>query len=39
MSSACRILVGSLKGIDHSEYLGIDGSIILKCILWKYAGV
>jgi hypothetical protein len=38
MRSAYKILVGSLKGIDHSEYVGIDGMMILKWILWKYDG-
>jgi hypothetical protein len=30
--------LGSLKGRDHSENLGIDGRIILKQILSKYGG-
>jgi hypothetical protein len=30
MRSAYRILVENLKGRDHSEYLGIDGNIILE---------
>jgi hypothetical protein len=28
----------NLKGRDHSEYLGIDGKIILEWILGKYGG-
>jgi hypothetical protein len=31
-----KILVGSLKGRDHSEHLGADGKIILKWILGKW---
>jgi hypothetical protein len=30
--------LGNLKGRDHSEYLGLDVKIILKCILGKYGG-
>jgi len=28
----------NLKGIDHSENLGVDGSIILEWILGNYSG-
>jgi hypothetical protein len=28
----------SLKGRDHSEYLGVAGRIILKCMLGKRIG-
>jgi hypothetical protein len=34
--NAYKILVESLKGRDHSKDLGVDGRIILKCILGKY---
>jgi hypothetical protein len=30
MKNAYKILVGSLKGRDHSEDEGVDGRIILK---------
>jgi hypothetical protein len=30
-----KILVGKFKGTDHSEDLGVDGSIILEWILQK----
>jgi hypothetical protein len=36
--NAYRILVRNLKGRDHSEYLGIDGKIILEWILGKKGG-
>lgn len=32
------ILFGNIKGRDHLEDLGIDGSIIFKMILNKYGG-
>jgi hypothetical protein len=28
-------LLQNLKGIDHSEDLGIDGKVILECVLEK----
>jgi hypothetical protein len=31
MRNVYKTLVGSLKGKDHSEDFGIDGSVILKC--------
>jgi hypothetical protein len=31
-------LLENLKGRDHSEYLGIDGKIILEWILGKKGG-
>jgi hypothetical protein len=30
-----RILVGSVKGIEHSEAPGVDGRMILKWILGR----
>jgi hypothetical protein len=33
-----NILVGNLKGREHSEDLGIDGRIILEWILRKLGG-
>jgi hypothetical protein len=33
--NAYKILVGYLKGRDHSEDLGVDGRIILQWILRK----
>jgi hypothetical protein len=30
-----KILVGKIKGRHLSEDLGVDGSIILECLLWK----
>jgi hypothetical protein len=36
--NAYNILVGEPKGRDHSEVLGVDGKIILECILGKYGG-
>jgi hypothetical protein len=30
--------VGNLKGKDYSEYIDVDGRIILKWILWKSGG-
>jgi hypothetical protein len=38
MRSECKILVGNLKGRDHSEDVGIDGRIILELILGKQVG-
>jgi len=35
MKNAHKILVGRLEGKDHSEDLGVDGSIMLDWILWK----
>jgi hypothetical protein len=35
MINAYIILIGNPKGRDHLEDLGIDGRIILKCILDK----
>jgi hypothetical protein len=35
MRNAYRILLGNLKGRDHSEDLGVDGRIILRQILGK----
>jgi hypothetical protein len=35
MRNAYKILVGNLKGIDHLEYIGVDGRIILEWILGK----
>jgi hypothetical protein len=34
--SAYRVLVGRSEGRKHLEDLGVDGSIILKCILNKW---
>jgi hypothetical protein len=36
--NAYKIFVGNLKGGDHSEDVGVDGKIILKCILGKWVG-
>jgi len=33
LRNAYKILIGKLKGKDHSEDLGIDGKIILEWIL------
>jgi hypothetical protein len=33
--NAYKILFENLKGRDHSEYLGVDGRIILKWIKGK----
>jgi hypothetical protein len=30
--------VESMKGRDHSEDLGVEGKIILECILGKWGG-
>jgi hypothetical protein len=38
MEMRTQFLSGSLKGRDHSEDLGIDGKIILECILGEYGG-
>jgi hypothetical protein len=35
MENAYKILVGNLKGRDHSEDLGVGGRIILEQILGK----
>jgi hypothetical protein len=35
MRNAYRTFVGNLKGRDHLEDLGIDGSVKLECILEK----
>jgi hypothetical protein len=35
MRNVYKIWLGSLKGTDHLEDLGINGRIILKCILQK----
>jgi hypothetical protein len=35
MRNMYSILVGSLKGRDHSEDIGVDGKIILEWILEK----
>ena len=34
--SAYRVLVGRTEGTKYLEDLGLDGSIILKCILNKW---
>jgi hypothetical protein len=31
-------LVGNPEGRDHLEDLGVDGKIILECIIGKYSG-
>jgi hypothetical protein len=31
--------LGEVRGRDHLEDLGVDGSIILKCIFKKWVGV
>jgi hypothetical protein len=36
--NAYKILVGNLKGKDHSKDLGVDGRIILEWTLGKYDG-
>jgi hypothetical protein len=36
MRYAHNILVGNLKGTDHSEELRVDGKITLEWILGKY---
>jgi hypothetical protein len=33
-----KLLLGSLKGRDHSEDLGVDGRMLLKLILGKWVG-
>jgi hypothetical protein len=33
--NAYRILVGKHEGKNHLEDLGVDGNIILKCIVQK----
>jgi len=38
MEMRTQFLSGSLKGRDHSEDLGIDGKIILECILGEWCG-
>jgi hypothetical protein len=38
MRSAYKMLVGNLKGRNHSEDLGVDGRIILELTLGKYGG-
>jgi hypothetical protein len=38
MESGFKILFASLKMRDHSGYLGIDGRIILICILSMVGG-
>jgi hypothetical protein len=35
MRNAYNILVGNPEGKDHSEDLGVDGRIILDCVLGK----
>jgi hypothetical protein len=30
VKNACKMLVGNPEGRRHSEYLGVDGSVILK---------
>jgi hypothetical protein len=35
MGNASKILVGKPEGKGPLEYLGIDGRITLKWILWK----
>jgi hypothetical protein len=35
LRNAYCISVGNLKGRDHLENLGVDGRIILECILGK----
>jgi len=34
--NACMVLVGRTEGKNHMEDVGVDGRIILKCILKKY---
>jgi hypothetical protein len=36
--NAYKVLVRKQKGRDHVEELGVDGRIILKCILGKQVG-
>jgi hypothetical protein len=38
MRSTYTVLVGTPAGRYHSEDLGVDGRIILHCILAKYDG-
>jgi hypothetical protein len=33
--NACKILVGNLKGRDHSGDLGVDGRTVLEWIVGK----
>jgi hypothetical protein len=39
MKNMFKILFGNLKGIDNTEYLGIDGRVILEWILGKCSGM
>lgn len=34
--ASCMVLVGRTEGKSHMEDVGINGRIILKCILKKY---
>jgi hypothetical protein len=36
MRNGRGILFDNLKGRDHSEDLGVDGKVILQCILGEY---
>jgi hypothetical protein len=38
MRNTYRMLIENLRGRDHSEDLGVDGSIILERILGKMDG-
>jgi hypothetical protein len=38
MRNSCEILVEDLNGKDNSEYLKIDGEIILEWIFWEEPG-
>jgi hypothetical protein len=33
-----NFLLESLKQTEHSDDVGVEGRIILKCILWKMVG-